>query len=197
MSTYAGVRGASVALAGYLRAAFLAEPDLAPLFGPGGSVVTLRTPKDMRSGATPETGLSVWLYRIERSEQMLNRPLERISPTEQRLPPLPLDLHYLMTPITEDPETDQRIIGKVLQVLNDGAVIAPDPTQAELAEVLRVSPENLDLQAIAGVWQALEGPYELSTSYLVHVVEIDSEDRLATAPVIDRRIGAEQIVGTS
>jgi hypothetical protein len=195
LSTYAGLRGASRTLADHLLQAFKSEPDLVPLFGPGGYKVSLRTPTDMRSGAPPETGLSAWLYRIERSETLANRPLERLSPTEQRLPPVPVDLHYLMTPITDDAETNQLILGKVLQALNDGAKIAPNPAGTELREALRVSPENLDLEAITRIWQALEGPYELSASYLVHAVELESYDRFLGPPVAERRTASEQIVG--
>ena len=45
-------------------------------------------------------GLSLWLYRVLRDDMRLNDPPERLAPTLFRAPPLPLRLHYLITPVT-------------------------------------------------------------------------------------------------
>jgi hypothetical protein len=133
MSDFSGLHEASITLQQRLRAAFVADPQLTSLFTAQGYTVSLKSPKEMRGGATPEKGLSVWLYQLERNAELTNRLPVRVSSTELRRPPLPLNLHYLFTPIADATATEQLIIGKVLQVLNDDTSIAPDPRSAGVA----------------------------------------------------------------
>jgi hypothetical protein len=176
---YTALRSTSRTLAKFLETKFQADPLLSGFFG-GGMVVSLNTPQEMN--AKPAEGLSVWLYRIIRDEQRLNDPPVRISPTELRPPPLPVRLHYLMTPVTNeqtgDPETEQLILGKVLQLFHSHPVLGGADLQAEFTgtEVeLRVRLEPLMLEEITRIWEALEGSYQLSVSYEVSVVNIMPE----------------------
>ncbi|MGE5851508.1 MAG: DUF4255 domain-containing protein [Deltaproteobacteria bacterium] len=176
---YTALRASSRTVAKFLEARFQADPLLSGFFS-GGMVVSLATPQEMNE--KPAEGLSVWLYRIIRDDQRLNDPPVRISPTELRPPPLPVRLHYLMTPVTNeqtgDPETEQLILGKVLQLFHSQPVLAGADLQAEFAgtEVeLRVRLEPLMLEEITRVWEALDGSYQLSVSYEVSVVNIMPE----------------------
>lgn len=176
---YTALRASSRTVAKFIEARFQADPLLSGFFS-GGMVVSLATPQEMNE--KPAEGLSVWLYRIIRDDQRLNDPPVRISPTELRPPPLPVRLHYLMTPVTNeqtgDPETEQLILGKVLQLFHSHPVLAGADLQAEFAgtEVeLRVRLEPLMLEEITRVWEALDGSYQLSVSYEVSVVNIMPE----------------------
>jgi uncharacterized protein DUF4255 len=176
---YTALRASSRTVAKFLESRFQADPLLSGFFG-GGMVVSLATPQEMNE--KPAEGLSVWLYRIIRDDQRLNDPPVRISPTELRPPPLPVRLHYLITPVTNeqtgDPETEQLILGKVLQLFHSHPVLAGADLQAEFAgtEVeLRVRLEPLMLEEITRVWEALDGSYQLSVSYEVSAVNIMPE----------------------
>jgi hypothetical protein len=176
---YTALRATSRTLAKFLETKFQADPLLSGFFG-GGMVVSLNTPQEMNE--KPSEGLSVWLYRIIRDEQRLNDPPVRISPTELRPPPLPVRLHYLMTPVTNeqtgDPETEQLILGKVLQLFHSHPVLGGADLQAEFTgtEVeLHVRLEPLMLEEITRIWEALEGSYQLSVSYEISVVNIMPE----------------------
>jgi uncharacterized protein DUF4255 len=176
---YTALRASSRTVAKFIEARFQADPLLSGFFG-GGMVVSLATPQEMNE--KPAEGLSVWLYRIIRDDQRLNDPPVRISPTELRPPPLPVRLHYLMTPVTNeqtgDPETEQLILGKVLQLFHSHPVLAGADLQAEFAGTqveLRVRLEPLMLEEITRVWEALDGSYQLSVSYEVSVVNIMPE----------------------
>jgi hypothetical protein len=153
---------------------------LSGFFSGGGMVVSLNTPQEMTE--RPAEGLSVWLYRIIRDDQRLNDPPLRISATELQQPPLPLRLHYLITPVTNertgDPETEQLILGKVLQLLHSHPVLRGMDLRGEFAGTeteLKIRLEPLTLEEIARVWEALEGSYQLSVSYEVSVVNIMPE----------------------
>jgi len=143
-------------------------------------IVSLNTPQEMTK--KPAEGLSVWLYRVMRDEQRLNDPPQRLAPNLLRPPSLPIRLHYLMTPVTERklgaPETEQLILGKVLQSFHSHAVLRGSDLKAELAGTeaeLKIRLEPMSLEEITRVWEALEGSYQLSVSYEVSVVNIDSE----------------------
>ena len=143
-------------------------------------VVSLNTPGEMTG--KPAEGLSVWLYRIMRDEQRLNDPPTRLSLTELLPPPLPIRLHYLMTPVTSerfgDPETEQIMMGRVLQIFHSHPILRGSDLQAEFlgTEVeLRVRLEPMMLDEITRVWDALNGSYQLSVSYEVSIVNVNPE----------------------
>ncbi len=143
-------------------------------------VVSLNTPQEMTDNQTE--GLSVWLYRVIRDEERLNAPPERISNNQLKTPPLPMRLHYLVTPIVNSrtvtsPETEQAILGKVLQAFYDHSTFAGVDLQDDFSGTileLRVRLEPLSLEETTRIYDALEGPYRLSVSYEVSVVYIYS-----------------------
>jgi hypothetical protein len=178
---YTALRAASVTMVEYLRQQFAADPTLGPLFNPGVGgimVVSLSSPQEM-VGNDAE-GVSVWLYRVVRDEERLNTPPERISPDQLRPTPLPLRLHYLVTGITNrqvqtGPETEQVLLGKVLQAFYDhpvlrGTDLADDFTGTTIEVTARL--ETLGLDQISLLWEGLEGSYQLCVSYEVSVVYI-------------------------
>ncbi len=173
---YTALQATSHTLATFLEARFKADLLLGKFFN-GSMVVSLNTPQEMSE--KPAEGLSVWLYRIIRDDQRLNDPPLRLSATEMQPPPLPLRLHYLMTPVTNkttgDPGTEQVILGKVLQLFHSHPVLRGADLQDEFigTEVeLKIRLEPMTLEEITRVWEALEGSYQLSVSYEVSVVNI-------------------------
>jgi hypothetical protein len=177
---YTALRATSQTLTKFLETKVQADALLSALFSAGGMVVSANTPQEMTQ--KPAEGLSVWLYRVIRDDQRLNDPPERLSPREVLPPPLPIRLHYLITPVTNrklgDPETEQLILGKVLQTFHSHAVLRGADLRAEFVgtEVeLRVRLEPMSLEEITRVWEALEGSYQLSVSYEVSLVNVASE----------------------
>lgn len=161
---------------------------LASFFSGGSMVVSLRTPQEMVRA--PQQGLSVWLYRVVRDEARLNDP-PQVRPVPgggvEIIPaPLPLRLHYLITPLSDDsPDTEQRILGRVLQLLHSVPTLSGAALRGDLAgsdSEVHTRLEALPLDEIARVWEALEGSYQLSLSYEVSLARIDS--------IVDPRRGA-------
>jgi hypothetical protein len=173
------LRATSRTIADFLQDQFVADPVLRDLFAPPGTLhVYLNTPAEMAARA----GLSVWLYRVVRDEMTLNRPPERITATLIRRVPLPVRLHYLVTPMTnsdEDdaPETEHAILGKVLQCFHDHPQLAGTDLSDDFEgtdSVVSVRLETLGVDEMARVWDALESPYRTSISYEVTVVDVDA-----------------------
>jgi len=191
---YTALLATSQTLSDYLQDQLENDPNLRTFFnsGIGGTMtVSLRNPEEMTE--KNDQGLSLWLYRITRDEDRLNDPPERIAPALYREPPLPLRLHYLFTPVvdpatTNNTEIEQRILGKVLQCLYGhplfrGADLSGDFTGTNTE--LRARLEPMSVEDSTRIWNALEQPYQLSVSFEVTLVKIDSEIFENTTPVAE------------
>jgi Pvc16 N-terminal domain len=157
-------------------------------------VVSLNTPKEMIDKSLE--GVSVWLYRVIQDEETLNAPPQRQGFGSIKRIPLPMRLHYLITPIVDKkdpirgPEKEQFILGKILQIFHDcpklrGADLKDDYSGTEVE--LNVRLESLNLEEITRIWEAVEGSYQLSVSYEVGVVNIESgiePERVAPVTVV-------------
>jgi hypothetical protein len=160
------------------------------------------SPKDVREDlGTTHRGISVWLYRVTRNPDLLNAPPTREAADELPYHPLPVDLHYLVTPLAGDRDDEQVLFGRVLQVLNDHTIIrgtdlVSPPLDPERVE-LRVLLDTLSLEDLTRVWNALQESYALSIGYVVQVVEIESHhEPRHTSPVVVREDGYHQIVAS-
>ncbi|MCK9621352.1 MAG: DUF4255 domain-containing protein [Methylobacter sp.] len=181
---FTALRATSLTLANSIRVRLASDPILALLFNPasaGNMVVSLNTPKELTERNIE--GVSVWLYRVIRDAERLNTPPMRRDFNQIESTPLPVCLHYLITPIVNttnavvDPGTEQVILGKILQIFHDHPTLRGSDLQDDFegTEVeLNVCLESLNLEEITRVWDALEGSYQLSVSYEVGVVNVDS-----------------------
>lgn len=193
------IRDCSLSVQDFLRQSLQDDPQLSPYFDPadpapdaiGTMTVTLDTPQEMEDH--DQEGVSVWLYLVQRDEQTLNRPPRRVAFDLVERQPLPLRLHYLITPIidretrTESAELEQLVLGKVLQVFHDdpslsGAALHGALAGSGLEFFVRLEP--LSLEEITRVWDALDKPYQLCVSFEVSVIPIASaRDPARVVPV--------------
>src|SRR5438874_11094033 len=170
---YTALRSASITLAEYLKSRFIADADLRLLFdptgpGPGNLAVSLNSPQEMFD--LPSEGLSVWLYRAVRDPERTNAPPERIGPTQLARVPLPMRLHYLMTPVVaiktkDSPETEHLILGKVLQALYDHPTLRGADLQSGFKGTgveITARLEPLSLEDLSHLYYALERSWQLS-----------------------------------
>jgi len=118
MSDFTVVRAVTETLFNILKEGITNSPD--PQLN--GVAIDLRSPKEMRADNNT-TGISFWLYRITRDADMLNNPPERPSPNQIKRQGLPVHLYYLVTPLVTKPEDRQTLIGRVLQLFNDHAIL--------------------------------------------------------------------------
>jgi hypothetical protein len=206
---YQALRAASVTLRGVLEDHFDADPDLSPLFvrGGGSLQVSLETPDAMRTGSI--FGLSVWLYRLVQDDQLRNLPPTRVAPTLEQGPPLPLRLHYLLTPIVANdtaalgggPEREQTLLGRAMQYVYGHPILRGSDLRDLLSGTdseLTVRIEPLTLEEITRVWASVRQPYQLSVSYELTCALIDRDAASALlAPVVQAGVEPAAIVGTA
>lgn len=187
-------------LLGDVMAADVGPSGLASFFS-GTATVSLQSPREMRDDN--REGLSLWLYRVERDEQRLNEvPRTRLLPDgrlELQPTPLPLRLHYLVTPTAvTSPDMEQRILGLAMQAFHQHAIVSGSLLRGELSGTdaeLSLHLEALGVDQIARVWEALEGSYQLCVSYEVSLVRIEAAaDPLRASPVETVRADTSLII---
>ena len=150
---------------------------------------------------TPPTSdppvVTLFLYDIVEDPSARNRDKTRRVDANGNLrilkQPLGLCLHYMVTAWGGDRLTEQRMLGRVLQILYDDAALDGLELLGVLAGTpakLHVSLAPLQLEDRARVWWAIGQTYRLSVNYEVRVVSIDAQVETSAAPVRERRIGA-------
>jgi hypothetical protein len=192
MSEFTAIRAVSLTLQQLLQQHITAssEPQLRDVD------IDLRSPKEMREDE--DTGISLWLYQVVRNGHTLNQAPQRITPDQSLQHPLPVNLYYLVTPLTDDPRDEQALLGRILQVFNDHSILRggdlQDSLEGEGVE-LRVTLEMLTLEELTRIWNSLQESYQLSVTYLVQVVDIDSaQEPVQTAPVLARESHYNQVL---
>jgi hypothetical protein len=145
-------------------------------------------------------GVSLYLYRLTVSA---NRNLPpRIGPDgRRRRPPIPLDLHYLLTAWAEDAIRQQRLLGFAIRALEDTPVLpagvlnqhAPEPDLFGPAETVELVFEAISLQDESAVWYIAQNREQPSATYVARMVELESmldlEDEAAEVQTRELRFG--------
>lgn len=88
-----------------------------------------------------------------------------------------VDLYYLITPTSGEPDTDMLILGRVIQVLDAHADLRSSSRMPNLSVTpveARIKQHELSLEELARLWDAFGQPYQLSVCYRVAGVSIDA-----------------------
>jgi hypothetical protein len=127
MSEFTAIRAVTRTLQTLLQQHITDSPD--PQLQ--GVPISLSSLKELRDAATPPNppnGISLWRYCIARNADLLNQLPERVDDQTVRQP-LPVDLYYLVAPITANRENEQVLLGRVLQLDHE----AGEPDELSLA----------------------------------------------------------------
>jgi hypothetical protein len=184
VSDFTAIRGVSRTLQAILREHITddGDPQLA------GVTIDMESPKEMREAN--RTGVSLWLYRVTRNEHILNQPPQRVARDQVLRHPLPINLYYLVTPFTDDPVDEQALLGRVLQTFNDHNIVRGSDLQDSLqggVEELRIALEPLSLEELTRIWHALQEPYQLSVTYQIQMISIESAHQPLHAAPVERK----------
>ena len=99
-----------------------------------------------------------------------------------RAPPVPLQLRYLLTPLSGSEENNHLIAGRIIQHFNDFQSFdqVSDPrvpigdSFGGASPNLRVRYDMLSMEQLSQIWNAFSAPYRLSIALLVETVAVDS-----------------------
>lgn len=132
--------------------------------------ISLLSPKDAQNKAQ----VSVFLYNVSELTSMRNQPQ---PPTQQPQTLLYLKLQYLITPLTQNAETDQIVLGKIMQTLAERPVLRGLDLKGSLSESvseLRICFDSLNVYEQNKIWTALATSYRLCVGYSLFPVPIHS-----------------------
>jgi hypothetical protein len=179
---------------------------------PGNTVeVKLATPHSFLALKTSgRSTVSVFLYKVSEHTELRNSPQRKQPDGSFRRAPLVLELSYLVTtwgargndPAINDAAAafeEHKLLGIVMQCLYDHgevgrAELFEDPTRPPVwgdRDGLQVVLETLPIEDLYRIWDSSELAYQLSATYRVRVLGLDSSEVLHTSPVID----AAMVVG--
>jgi hypothetical protein len=144
---------------------------------------------------TSPARIIVFLFEIVEDAASRNRPFTEVLQPDgsysSMKPPMALVLKYLMTPVSGDRPTDHLLMGQMLQLFYDNALIkGPDlaGTLAEAHQALKVTLVPITLEERTRVWHAVQQPYRLSVTYDVRVVNLEAAQVERKQPVTERRL---------
>lgn len=160
--------------------------------------IILKSPKEIKVDEGSTSGLStskvsIFLYQILENPYLKNEEPERIGDTLLKPSPLSLDLLYLVTPYSTDETDEKRILGKVMQIFFDNAILTGSVLEGSLKgtdEEIKLLFNPISLDDLTKLWNAFqEVTYRLSVSYLVTPVRIDSTREMGIQRVVSKEMG--------
>ncbi|MFN2597819.1 MAG: DUF4255 domain-containing protein [Pyrinomonadaceae bacterium] len=171
-------RHQAIAAAGQALVSLLADARPAEFDGAG---FELYQAKDFQSPM--DDGLSRYLYRISVSGSRRNLPPSVGPDGKKYKPPLPLDLHYLLTAWAKTAGRQQRLLSWAIRTLQDAPVLpasflnnyAPEHDVFRTHEAIEVVFDNFTLQDMNNLWGVMKNAPPLSVAYLVRMIPVESE----------------------
>ena len=149
--------------------------------------------------------VNLFLYHTSLNAAWRNTDMPRqVKPNETGLPPLALNLYYLLTAYArndDSPNPDShRLLGRAMGVLHDHPLLSPADIRGALppgdvqkhdlfdqVERVRVTPQPLTLEELSKLWAIFQTSYRISAAYEVSVVLIESKRASVTPLPVLRR----------
>lgn len=140
--------------------------------------------------------MTLYLYRVAFNTSRRNLP-PAVGPDGRRYrPPIPLDLHYLLTPWGKTAAKQHRLLGWAMRELQNVPVLpasllnsyAPEKETFRPAEAVEVFCDTLNLQDMSSVLDTLKLNQQLSVTYVARMLLIESAIPIAEAEPVQTRV---------
>lgn len=142
-----------------------------------------------------EEGISLYLYRVTINGTLRN-PVPRLeSNGKRRRPPLPLDVHFMLTPWAKTAAKQQRLLGWAMQQIEDIPIlpsgllnsIGPEPGIFRPDEMAEIICDPISMQDMFNIWENLKAKMQVSVTYVARMVMIESALEQVEAPPVQER----------
>lgn len=140
-----------------------------------------------------EVGVILFLYRVTVNPSQRSLPVKTNPDGTTRQPPLPLDLHLMLTARAKEASLEQEILGWAMRTLHDypilpaGLLNSLTPAVFRPDETVELSNVELTPEEMFRIWDVLPVKFQLSVAYLARVVRIDSARDLSGGEVVLER----------
>lgn len=149
--------------------------------------------------------LSLFLYQVLENIHLKNREMLIKDPTTLVFPPIALDLYYMLTSypsgvqdITERTKEEHSILGRVIQILNDNAILKGSVLKGGLSMNgydLHITLSPLSLDDMTKMWTTFPGKtFRSSICCLVTPVIIDTKREITVQRVVSKESGYNRTV---
>ena len=133
--------------------------------------------------------VGIYLYDVRESEEVAGSRTGVSTEKTQRMPPQYINLYYAITAYSMSDlkfraAEEQRILGRVIQVLGDNITMAGDGV-GESAYPIRIEMQRMDNDEKMKLWSMSNTPYKLSLFYKIYPVEIESTRIKSVSRVLD------------
>ena len=149
--------------------------------------IAVATPDEFEALRDPvKPNITIFLYRIAVNPHMRNDPRRLRPDGSMQQAPLPLELSFLVTAWAKDTRDELKLVGRILQVLDDRRELGPaDLVGAswDKDDTVQLILESLPLEDHYRIWDANEVPYRLSLTYLARVVGLSATEVVTPPPV--------------
>jgi hypothetical protein len=150
--------------------------------------IMIASPSDVEPDSSPR--LLLFLYHVSVNPYLRNAPRTSPVPEEHHSPPLMVNLFFLAVPYAGSRETEYRMLGKIMQIIDSNPVLTGPRLSAPLQESdeIKILNQNLNAETLQRIWQAVsDRPYKLALAYEVTPVPIQTSlAPNAVHPVADR-----------
>jgi hypothetical protein len=169
------------------------------------NAITTETPTVKVALASPKNPegnqLTLFLYKLMPNPDLNNADRRVVPKPDGKLAaeraPLVLDAYYMLTSHASDSEhllDAHRALSRAMRVFHDNGVLTGSLLRAHGAglglaadSVLRVTLNPITMEDMTRIWSVFpDTPYEISVTYLVTPVEIESSLEVTGAPVVDQ-----------
>lgn len=124
--------------------------------------------------------LGIYLYDIRENGDLRVSGMVNSSFNQQKFPPMYLSLYYMITiyagsDVKFRAVQEQRILGRVIQVLNDHNLLPSYQMGADSGGIdLRIEFLDMEIEDKMKIWNTVDQPYRTSLFYRVSPVELES-----------------------
>jgi hypothetical protein len=172
------------------------------------TTVTMQPLDRARPAGQNANQLNVFLYQTLPNAAWRNKDMPgRVSANETAIPPVALNLYYLITAFGRDNDLNRpfshQLLGNAMSALNDHPVLLRDDLKNGLTnndlyaqiERVRLTLQPLNVDEIFKLWSGFQTQYRLSVAYEACVVLIDSSlPAKAALPVLTRGSGDRGVI---
>lgn len=147
-----------------------------------------------------EEGVSLYLYRITANTTRRNLPPTVGEDGRRYRPPIPLDLHYVVSAWAQTAIKQQRLLGWTIRTFEDLSILptnllnhyGPEPDIFRANETVEIVLDSLTLQDLNNLWGLTRDNPPLSVGYVARMIYIESTlalEELAEVQTRELRLG--------
>ncbi len=137
--------------------------------------------------------VGIWLYDMKEDTDIQMHDMVDMGQKSQRYPSVYLVLRYMITLYLQSDlkyraAQEHQIMGRIIQVLKDHAVLDAEtlkPAEARTGMNVRIQMQELSIEEKMRIWSFPNVPYKTSLFYTAGPVEIKSARKKAVARVRD------------